>query len=489
MIELSLGEIAEATGGQVHPAGAADIRVTAGVVTDSREVEPGGLYVARLGEHADGHDYVGSAAQQGAVGALTDRVMEELPCVVVSDTTDGFAALGREVVDRCTAAGGLRIVGITGSSGKTSTKDLAEQVISRLGATVAPIASYNSEVGVPLTVCRLTEDTQFLVAEMGASGVGHIDFLTAIAPPQVGVVLNVGTAHLGEFGSREAIAHTKAELVRALPEDGLAVLNADDPVVVAMADQTRARVRTVGLSPDADVRAEDVEINVRGQAAFTLHLPGEQPVPVTLKLHGPHHVGNALAVATVAAEWGMPVEQIADALGAAGAVSRWRMEVHERADGVTIVNDAYNANPDSMRAALRSLAVMRSGEGAAVAVVGEMRELGEDSVAEHRAIGELAAGLGIETVVAVGDGAVPVADGFREAGGRQAHVCADTDAARPLLEEILAAGDVVLLKSSRDSGLRFLGDDLVGDASQDTDGDAPQATGTDSPGDPESTVS
>ncbi|WP_306271425.1 UDP-N-acetylmuramoyl-tripeptide--D-alanyl-D-alanine ligase [Ornithinimicrobium faecis] len=460
---MSLGEIAEATGGQVHPATAADIRVTASVVTDSRGVEHGGLYVARLGEHADGHDYVGSAAEKGAVGALTQRVVTELPCVVVSDTTDGFAALGREVVDRCTAAGGLQIVGITGSSGKTSTKDLAAQVIERLGPTIAPIASYNSEVGVPLTVCRLTEETQFLVAEMGASGVGHIDFLTAVAPPRIGVVLNVGTAHLGEFGSREAIAHTKAELVRALPDDGLAVLNADDPIVVAMAEQTSARVLTVGLSPDADVRADEVEINVRGQAAFTMHLPGAEPVRVALKLHGPHHVGNALAVAAVAAEWGMPVAEIAEALGEAGVVSRWRMEVHERADGVTIVNDAYNANPDSMRAALRSLAVMRS-QGAAVAVVGEMRELGEDSVAEHRAIGELAAGLGIDTLVAVGEGAIPVAEAFDEAGGANTHQCPDTDAARELLDQILAPGDVALLKSSRDSGLRFLGDALVDDA-------------------------
>lgn len=462
MIELSLGEIAEATHGQVHPPQAADTRITATVVTDSREAQAGSLYVARRGEHADGHAYVAAAAANGAVAALTERVVDELPCVVVTDTTDGFAALGREVVDRCTAAGGLQIVGITGSSGKTSTKDLAAQVIAHLGETIAPIASYNSEVGVPLTVCRLTESTQYLVAEMGASGVGHIEFLTAVAPPRIGVVLNVGTAHLGEFGSREAIAHTKAELIRALPADGLAVLNADDPVVVAMAEQSSARVQTVGLSPDADVRADDVEINVRGQASFTLVVPGERPVPVALRLHGPHHVGNALAVAAVAHELGLSVEEIAAALGEAGAVSRWRMEVHERADGVTIVNDAYNANPDSMRAALRSLAVMR-GAGRTVAVIGAMRELGEDSEREHRAVGELAASLGIDRVVAIGPDAAAVATGFEAAGGRHTHTCADTDEARELLESILESGDIALLKSSRDSGLRFLGDALVGE--------------------------
>ena len=462
MIELSLGEIAETTGGSVHPDSARQLRITGSVVTDSREADAGGLYVARQGEHADGHDYVPAAAEAGAVAALTDRPVEDLPCVVVDDVQDAFAALGREVVDRCTAAGGLQIVGITGSSGKTSTKDLAAQVIGQLGPTIAPIASYNSEVGVPLTVCRLTEETEFLVAEMGASGTGHIAYLTDVAPPRIGVVLNVGTAHLGEFGSREAIAHTKAELVRALPVDGLAVLNADDPVVVAMADQTRARVVTVGLGPTATVRAEDVEINVRGQASFTLHLPGQPATPVALKLHGPHHVGNALAVAAVAHELGMPVEQIAAALGGAGVVSRWRMEVHERADGVTIVNDAYNANPDSMRAALRSLAVMGD-EGSTVAVVGEMRELGEDSEREHAAIGALAAQLGLTTLVAVGEGAAPVAEAYDRAGGRHTHVCADADAARELLDGLLQPGDVVLLKSSRDSGLRFLGDALVGE--------------------------
>nr|WP_306255195.1 UDP-N-acetylmuramoyl-tripeptide--D-alanyl-D-alanine ligase [Ornithinimicrobium cryptoxanthini] len=477
---MSLGEIAEATGGQVHPPEAATTVVTATVVTDSREVDPGSLYVARQGEHADGHDYVGAAAEKGAVGALTDRVVTELPCVVVPDTTDGFAALGREVVDRCTAAGGLQIIGITGSSGKTSTKDLAAQVVSHLGPTVAPIASYNSEVGVPLTVCRLTEETQFLVAEMGASGVGHIEFLTKVAPPRIGVVLNVGTAHLGEFGSREAIAHTKAELVRALPADGLAVLNADDPVVLAMADQTRARVVSVGLSPDADVRADDVEINVRGQASFVLRVPGESAVPVALRVHGPHHVGNALAVAAVAHELGMPVPQIAEALGQAGAVSRWRMEVHERPDGVTIVNDAYNANPDSMRAALRSLAVM-SGSGRTVAVIGEMRELGEDSVREHRSIGELAAALHIDTMVVVGEGALPVAAGFTAAGGTTSYECSDTDEARELLEALLAPGDVALLKSSRDSGLRFLGDALVEPADDATATTATPTTGDGAP--------
>ena len=465
MIPMPLSEIAAVTGGRVHPAGEGDLVVRSEVVTDSREAEPGSLYVARVGEHADGHDFVGPARDNGAVAALTDREVPELPCVVVDDVQDAFAALGRAVVDRCAANDGLRIVGITGSSGKTSTKDLMAQVVAHLGETIAPIASYNSEVGVPLTVCRLVETTEFLVAEMGASGVGHIDYLTRIAPPQIGVVLNVGRAHLGEFGSREAIAHTKAELVRALPADGLAVLNADDERVAAMAAQTQARVVTYGVGPDAgDVFATDVELNALGQPSFTLHLPGERPQPVTLRLHGRHHVSNALAVAAVATEWGMPPVQLAHALGRAGAMSRWRMEVHERPDGVIVVNDAYNANPDSMAAALRSLSAMRH-HGRTVAVVGEMRELGEESEADHRDVGALAAELGIDVVVAVGEGARPVLEGYAAAPAgqeRQAHYAADVDEARPLLDGMLAAGDVVLLKSSRDSGLRHLGDALVG---------------------------
>jgi UDP-N-acetylmuramoyl-tripeptide--D-alanyl-D-alanine ligase len=469
VIPLSLKDIATVTGGRVHPADAAGTVVAAEVVTDSREADPGSLYVARRGEHADGHDFVADAAARGAVAALTDHEVTELPCVVVPDVQQAFADLAREVVDRCTAAGGLEIVGITGSSGKTSTKDLMAQVVSRLGETVAPVASYNSEVGVPLTVCRLVASTRYLVAEMGASGVGHIEYLTRIAPPRIGVVLNVGSAHLGEFGSREAIAHTKAELVRALPPaaddgtGGVAVLNADDAIVAAMADQTRGRIVLYGTGADAEVRATDVTTDGRGRARFTLHLPGEEPVAVALQVHGPHHVHNALAVAAVAREYGMPAPQIAEALGAAGAVSRWRMEVHELPGGITLVNDAYNANPDSMRAALRSLAVMR-GHGRTVAVLGEMRELGAESAAEHRGVGELAAELGTDVLVTVGEGAAPVADGYEQAGGAEVHRTADADAAKALLHDLLREGDIALLKSSRDSGLRLLGDALVEEA-------------------------
>ena len=483
MIPLTLREIARVTGGRVHPDAAEvqELTVTTAVVTDSREVGPGGLYVARRGDLADGHDYVAAAAQAGAVAALTNRPVDELPCVVVEEdparlsprpdrppydaVTRAFAALAREVRDRC-AATGLRTVAITGSSGKTSTKDLMAQVLEPLGPTLAPEASYNSEVGVPLTVCRLTEDTAYLVAEMGASGAGHIAHLTAIAPPQVSVVLNVGTAHLGEFGSREAIGTAKAEIVAGLTEGGLAVLNADDEVVAAMAgvaERVGARTVLVGRSERADLRATDVTLDRGGRPSFTLHGPGTPAagLPVSLQLVGEHHVGNALAVAAVAHEWGMPWPQVVEALAAAGARSRWRMEVTERPDGVRVVNDAYNANPDSARAALRALGAMR-GEGRAVAVLGGMLELGADSDAEHAGVGALAADLAVDHLVAVGEIAWPAATAYLEGGGAAATRVADRHEARALLEELLAPGDVVLLKSSRDSGLRLLGDELAG---------------------------
>lgn len=484
MISLTLSQIARVTGGRVHPdtTAALDLAVPTSVVTDSRAAGPGSLYVARRGEHADGHDYLGSAAAHGAVAALTNQETDLLPCVVVEEdlsrlshspdrppydaVTRAFGAIAREVLDRCVAAGGLRVVGITGSSGKTSTKDLMAQVLADLGPTLAPEASYNSEVGVPLTVCRLTPDTAYLVAEMGASGKGHIEHLTGIAPPQVSVVLNVGTAHLGEFGSRAAIAEAKAEIVRALPADGLAVLNADDAVVAAMATQARAvgaRVTLVGRSRAAAVRAADVRIDAAGRATFRLHAPDltADGIRVALQLVGEHQVGNALAVAAVAHEWGMPWLDISAALGDATPQSRWRMEVTERADGVTVINDAYNANPDSMLAALRTLAAMRRDGGRTIAVVGGMLELGETSAAEHHLVGQEAAGLGIDHLVTVGDLAEPAATAYLQHGGTEATALTDRHQARDFLTARLARHDVVLLKSSRDVGLRFLGDDLA----------------------------
>jgi UDP-N-acetylmuramoyl-tripeptide--D-alanyl-D-alanine ligase len=271
----------------------------------------------------------------------------------------------------------------------------------------------------------------------------------------------VGTAHVGEFGSREAIGKAKSELVQVLPATGFAVLNADDPIVWGMASQTRAHVIGVGESVQATVRALDISLDLQGRASFTL-ATDQGAAPVVLRFHGEHHVGNALAVAAVALAAGMPLGDVATALGDASLRSRWRMEVHERADGVTIVNDAYNANPDSMRAALKALAAMGHGRRT-WAVLGEMLELGPESVAEHHVLGRLAVRLGVSRLVAVGQGARPIDSGARDEGssGEESTWVPDTDAAYELLRQDIAPGDVVLVKSSRDAGLRWLGDRLL----------------------------
>jgi UDP-N-acetylmuramoyl-tripeptide--D-alanyl-D-alanine ligase len=472
VIALRLSEIARITGGEVFaaisapgtggtPLAEADPLVDGPVVTDSREAARGSLYIARIGEDLDGHQFVAAARSQGAVAALTSRPVSELPSVVVQDVQAAFVALAHALVERNAAT---VVIGITGSSGKTGTKDLLWSVLQRHGETVANAGSLNSEVGVPLTVCRITSTTAYLVLEMGSRGLGHIDYLTRIAQPQIGVVLNVGTAHVGEFGSREAIGKAKAELVQALPATGFAVLNADDPIVWGMASQTRAHVIGVGESAEAAVRALDISLDPQGRASFTL-VTDQGTTPVVLGFHGEHHVGNALAVAAVALAVGMPLGDVATALGEARPLSRWRMEVHERADGVTIVNDAYNANPDSMRAALKALAAMGHGRRT-WAVLGEMLELGPESAGEHDALGRLAVRLGISRVVAVGLGAQPIDDAARDEGPNGSNDAEstwvpDTDAAYELLRQHLAPGDVVLVKSSRDAGLRWLGDRLL----------------------------
>lgn len=465
MIPLTLAQLRDATGADlVGPAGAETTVVDGVVSTDSREVGPGGLFVARRGEHADGHDFAPAAVAAGAVAVLGERPVEGVPTLVSEDVQAAFGRVARTVIDH---ADDLAVVGVTGSSGKTTVKDLLATVLATAAPTVAPVNSFNGEIGVPLTVCRVTEETRFLVVEMGARGIGHLDYLTAIAPPQVAVVLNVGHAHVGEFGSVENIARAKSELPRALAPTGLAVLNRDDPLVTAMADGLDARVLFVGEHEEADLRAVDVRLDERGRASYSLRGAGVE-AEVRLAQPGRHQVGNSLSVIAVALELGLPVAQVVEALAAAGPVSRWRMEVTDRADGVTVVNDAYNANPDSVRAALAALAAMRA-DGRRVAVLGGMLELGETEAEQHREVGAAAADEGVDLLVGVGELARDIVAGYDDAGGGTSRWMTDIDAAHPLLEELLEPGDVVLLKSSRDSGLRWLGDRLAGS------GDDPEA--------------
>ncbi|MFF8376526.1 UDP-N-acetylmuramoyl-tripeptide--D-alanyl-D-alanine ligase [Streptomyces sp. NPDC015661] len=457
MIALSLAEIAEIVGGQAHDIPDTATRITGPVVIDSREVRAGSLFAAFAGEHVDGHDYAERAVAAGAAAVLAARPVG-VPAIVVDDVQTALGALARAVVERL----GTDVVALTGSAGKTSTKDLIAQVLDRHAPTVWTPGSLNNEIGLPLTALRASDETRHLVLEMGARGIGHIRYLAGLTPPRIGLVLNVGTAHIGEFGGREQIAEAKGELVEALPsaeEGGIAVLNADDPLVRAMASRTKARVTLFGEADEAAVRAENVHLTENGQPSFRLHTPTGCS-DVTLRLYGEHHVSNALAAAAVAHELGMPVEEIATALSEAGTLSRWRMEVTERPDGVTIVNDAYNANPESMRAALRALAAMgraAQARGARTwAVLGKMAELGDASLVEHDAVGRLAVRLNVSKLVAVGEREASWLQlgAYNEGswGEESVHV-SDAQAAVDLLRSELRPGDVVLVKASRSVGL------------------------------------
>ena len=391
MIELTVARIAEIVGGRLADISAQDAEatvITGTVEFDSRAVTTGGLFLALPGARSDGHDFAAAAVASGAAAVLAARPVG-VPAIVVPPATESdagasvlehdaegagaavLAALARlaAAVAADLVAGGLRIVGITGSSGKTSTKDLVAAVLAPLGQVIAPPGSFNNELGHPWTVLRADTSTDFLVLEMSARHPGNIAALAAIAPPSVAVVLNVGTAHLGEFGSREAIAATKSELPQAVPESGVVILNADDPAVAAMADKTAARVVRVSREPGSsgagtrpDVWAEDVSLDELARPRFALHTP-DGSVDVALAVHGDHQVSNALCAAAVALECGATLEQVAAALAGAGPVSRHRMQVATRADGVTVINDAYNANPDSMAAGLKALAWMARSAG------------------------------------------------------------------------------------------------------------------------------
>jgi UDP-N-acetylmuramoyl-tripeptide--D-alanyl-D-alanine ligase len=480
VIPLPLARIAQVTGGQLHAD--PDAVVSGEVVIDSRRVCAGGLFAAVAGERSDGHDFAAAAMAAGATAVLATRPVP-VPSVLVADVPDALAALARFVVDALPA---LRIAGITGSSGKTSTKDLAAQLVERLGPTIAPAGSYNNEFGHPLTVLRADASTRYLVLELSARGIGHIAHLCRAAPPRYGVVLNVGHAHAGEFGGLDQVARAKGELVEALPAaggatGGVAILNADDPRVLAMASRTAARVVTFGAGdpgigdpgasgPAADVRAADVRLDDLGRPSFTLLTP-DGSAPVTLRLHGAHNVPNALAAAALAGELGLSLDAIADGLSAAVTRSRWRMEVHQRADGVTVINDAYNANPESVRAAIDALTHLAQG-GRGFAVLGHMAELGDTSRASHEAIGEYAAracgssGSGLAGLIAVGDEAAPLLAGARRVRSWPGEALAVPDGAAALdvLANLLKPGDVVLVKASRAARLEGVAAELLREA-------------------------
>lgn len=465
MIALSLAEIAAVIGGELRLAGpdSAETVVDGVVDTDSRSMNPGAIFVAKPGAETDGHRFVGAAVQAGAVLAIVEHPVDvEVTQVVVPDVVVALADLAREVVARVRARGDLRIVGITGSNGKTTTKNFLARILQDAGDTVAPIKSYNNEVGAPVTMLRVTEDTRFLVSEFGAAGPGSIARLAGLVEPDVAVVLMVGMAHAGGFGGIEATAQAKSELVAAARASGTAVLNVDDSRVAAMrelAEDRGMRVVGFGHGDSAEVRASDIQVTASGTHCV-IEADGER-IPLRLRVLGAHHVTNALAAIAAARVLGVSTSDAVARLETVEIAERWRMQPLGN-DRVRIINDAYNASPDSMAAALRTLAQITGPEERTVAVLGAMSELGESAGEEHDRIGLLAVRLNIRRIVVVGPEArrlylSVVGEGSWDS---EAVHLPDQDAAFEYLRTELRDGDRVLVKSSNSVGLRHLGDRL-----------------------------
>lgn len=442
MIALSLAEIAGIVDGELV---GADVIVDGPVVIDSRDEAPGGLFVAFTGERVDGHEYADKAAANGAVACLGSRPTS-LPTVVVPDVQKALQALARAVVERLRTGGDLTVIGITGSQGKTSSKDLLAAVLAAVAPTVATRGSNNNEIGMPLTALRTDSSTRYLVLELGARGIGHIAELTAVVEPDIGLVLNVGQAHIGEFGTREAIALAKGELVEAAR--ATAVLNVDDERVAAMASRARGDVLTFGALR-GDVRTGAVTLDRLGRPSFVL-TTADGSAQITLQLVGAHQATNAAAAAAAAIAAGLTLAEVADGLASVASLSKWRMELTERSDGVILLNDAYNANPDSMRAGLDALAALGANPEVTrtIAVLGEMKELGAEAEEAHREAGSYAVSIGIDTAVVVGDPARSIHAAF------PGSIFVETnDEAVAWLREHVRPGDAVLFKASNGARL------------------------------------
>ena len=438
MINLTAAEISTIIHGQLH----ADpsLKISKPPVFDSRKAQPGSIFLALVGENADGHEFVQAAFDNGAAIALTTKVIDG-PCIVVADVMVALSELATYVREKLSS---LRVIGITGSQGKTTTKDLLNFILSAVNETVAPIGSFNNELGVPLTILECTESTKYCIVEMGARHIGDISALCQIAKPEIGAVLKVGNAHLGEFGSREAIAQAKSELISALKSGGTAILGTYDEFTPAMKSSEGVSVLTFGEHSDCNVRAADVEIR-EGRPHFDL-VTKDGRAAVGMRLAGLHQIPNALAAAAISSALGLSVDQIAGALSMAELASKWRMEITEANDRL-LINDSYNANPESMAAALRTLALFAQERGgSAWAVIGKMHELGLSEAADHAAIGKLVSDLAIDHLVAV-DMPEYVSD-FPKSSDTKVHLISGKSAAIELLNQI-EPGDVLLVKASR----------------------------------------
>lgn len=462
MIALSLREIAEVISAEL--VGDPETIITSSVETDSRLVTPGSLFVAKPGEVTDGHLFIASAIENGAVAAIVEHsVAESISQLIVKDSVVALGLLAKYVVAKVKALGHLTVIGVTGSNGKTTTKNMLREVLSTAGETIAPEESFNNEVGAPYSMLRINENTKYLVAELGADGLGSIRYLAQMCKPDIGIELKVGLAHAGEFGGIEVTERIKAELVEELSAEGIALLNIDDERVKAMANKTKAKISSFGLTSDAVYRADDVSVNIKG-TSFNFHTPDGSVTPVHLHILGEHHVYNALAALATGELLGMDRSKAINALQQMKLAEKWRMELNVASNGLTVINDAYNASPDSMKAALQTLAQLGRQTGKkTVAVMGEMAELGEFSVHEHDAIGRIAVRLNLGQVVVVGKAAKLIHMGASQEGSwdGESQYFDEISDALGYLRGMLTGDEIVLVKSSKSANLRYLGDDLL----------------------------
>jgi UDP-N-acetylmuramoyl-tripeptide--D-alanyl-D-alanine ligase len=462
VIALSLSEIAKAIDALLI--GDGSTIVTGSVETDSRNVQTGSLFVAKPGEFTDGHVFIGSAIQNGAVAVIVEHeVLSAVPQLVVKDSVLALGLLAKHVVAKIKKLGHLKVIGITGSNGKTTTKNMLREVLSIAGKTVAPEESFNNEVGAPYSMLRIDDQTKFLVVELGAGGPGTIKYLAQMCKPDIGIELKVGLAHAGEFGGIDVTESIKAELVEELAASGVAILNSDDERVMNMATKTKAKVVTFGLGNDGEYSASDVSISLTG-TSFQYGTPDGESNKVNLQILGEHHVYNALAALTTAEVLDVDRKLAIQAIENMKLAEKWRMELGVASTGLTVINDAYNSSPDSMRAALQTLAQLGRISGKkTVAVMGEMAELGEFSAHEHDAIGRIAVRLNLGQVVVVGKGAKLIHMGASQEGSwdGESQYFDEISDALGYLREMLTGDEIVLVKSSKSANLRFLGDDLL----------------------------
>ena len=453
MISLAATKIAEIVEGKLY---GEDISVTAAPVFNSTQATAGSIFLALKGPARDGHDFVSDAFAHGAVLALTTSQVSQR-CIVVDDVTKALGMLAAFVRAELK---NLKVIAITGSQGKTTTKDLLSHLLSSQGSTVAPQGNFNNEIGAPLTILECTQQTKFCIVEMGARHIGDIAALCQMAKPDIGVVLKVGRAHVGEFGSQEAIAKAKSEMISSLQPTSLAILGGYDEFTPKMAALHKGKTVVFGEKSSFEVRATDIEVR-EGRAHFDLVTPKGRAA-VGLQVVGLHQIANALAVAAIAEGLGFNLDLIAQSLSMAKISSKWRMEIHEF-DGKVLINDCYNASPESMEAALRSLILFAQERGGeAWAFLGKMHELGESSASDHARIGTLAQELGVDHLVCIGapEYARDIVVKDEAAESMSVHYCADIEQAQSL-SLIINAGDVALIKASRSEHLELLSDYIL----------------------------